>query len=182
MQTYLLLLRGINVGGKHKVVMADLKRDLSQLGFYDLTTYINSGNVIFKSETSLDQVYPKLENYFTHYYKFPIPFILLEKSTYLKQMASLPDDWHQPAFRRDVLFFTPTLHLNDLQDTLQSFSLAPDEKVFVGDIALFWTKANETDYLKTAYHKQLAKSSIYQHVTVRNANTFNKLGQLLESK
>ena len=41
---YVLLLRGINVGGKNKVVMADLKADLAELGFQNPVSYINSGS------------------------------------------------------------------------------------------------------------------------------------------
>ena len=47
---YALLLRGINVGGKNKVVMADLKKDLAGLGFENTVSYINSGNLFFDSE------------------------------------------------------------------------------------------------------------------------------------
>lgn len=47
---YALLLRGINVGGKNKVVMADLKKDLAGLGFENPVSYINSGNLFFDSE------------------------------------------------------------------------------------------------------------------------------------
>ena len=47
---YVLLLRGINVGGKNKVVMADLKKDLAGLGFENPVSYINSGNLFFDSE------------------------------------------------------------------------------------------------------------------------------------
>ena len=44
---YTLLLRGINVGGKNKVAMADLKADLVELGFENPVSYINSGNLFF---------------------------------------------------------------------------------------------------------------------------------------
>ena len=47
---YALLLRGINVGGKNKVVMADLKKDLAGLGFENPVSYINSGNLFFDRE------------------------------------------------------------------------------------------------------------------------------------
>ena len=46
---YVLLLRGINVGGKNKVVMSDLKDMISKLGYENVITYINSGNIIFES-------------------------------------------------------------------------------------------------------------------------------------
>jgi uncharacterized protein (DUF1697 family) len=49
MTTYIALLRGINVGGKNKVPMPELKEAYRQAGFADVRTYINSGNVIFAS-------------------------------------------------------------------------------------------------------------------------------------
>ena len=58
---YVVLLRGINVGGKNKVPMADLKNCLDQLGFVDVTTYIASGNVILKSAQSAEIVKDQIE-------------------------------------------------------------------------------------------------------------------------
>ena len=50
---YVLLLRGINVGGKNKVSMGDLKKTLSDNGFEDVDSYINSGNLFFRSALCL---------------------------------------------------------------------------------------------------------------------------------
>ncbi len=50
MTTYLVLLRGINVGGKNKVPMAPLRDPLEELGYRDVSTYIASGNVILRSD------------------------------------------------------------------------------------------------------------------------------------
>lgn len=47
MPTHIALLRGINVGGRNKVAMADLRRVVSALGHTDVTTYIQSGNLVF---------------------------------------------------------------------------------------------------------------------------------------
>lgn len=46
---YIALLRGINVGGNNKVSMGELKQAFESLGFTNVSTYINSGNVIFDS-------------------------------------------------------------------------------------------------------------------------------------
>jgi uncharacterized protein (DUF1697 family) len=62
MNTYLILLRGINVGGKNNVSMADLKRGLEALGFSHVLTYINSGNVILKSAHQPDEIKSLVEN------------------------------------------------------------------------------------------------------------------------
>jgi uncharacterized protein (DUF1697 family) len=49
MTKYVALLRGINVGGNKKVSMANLKKLFGKLGYKNVSTYINSGNVIFES-------------------------------------------------------------------------------------------------------------------------------------
>ena len=50
MNQYLVLLRGINVGGKNIIKMADLKASFEEMGFSSVVTYIQSGNVLFQSE------------------------------------------------------------------------------------------------------------------------------------
>lgn len=52
MKTYIALLRGINVGGHKKILMADLKVLLESIELHDVQTYIQSGNVVFKSKES----------------------------------------------------------------------------------------------------------------------------------
>jgi uncharacterized protein (DUF1697 family) len=57
---YIALLRGINVGGNHKVEMKNLKALFESLGFSDVSTYINSGNVIFESNEERSVVLEKI--------------------------------------------------------------------------------------------------------------------------
>ncbi|MCB0116839.1 MAG: DUF1697 domain-containing protein, partial [Caldilineaceae bacterium] len=61
MNIYVVLLRGINVGGKNKVPMADLRVCLEQLGFANVSTYIASGNVILASDEDPDEVRERIE-------------------------------------------------------------------------------------------------------------------------
>ena len=61
MQTYVLLLRGINVGGKNKVPMAALRELLESLGFSDVATYIASGNAVLRSSLSPATIKAKVE-------------------------------------------------------------------------------------------------------------------------
>ena len=53
MSSHLALLRGVNVGGKNKVSMAELRSLFEHLGFADVSTYIQSGNVLFSPTTSV---------------------------------------------------------------------------------------------------------------------------------
>ncbi|EPR73829.1 hypothetical protein ADIWIN_1189 [Winogradskyella psychrotolerans RS-3] len=57
MQTYIALLRGINVGGHKKVPMAELKELLSKSGLNNVKTYIQSGNVIFQSSNGDSKIH-----------------------------------------------------------------------------------------------------------------------------
>jgi uncharacterized protein (DUF1697 family) len=61
MDTYVLLLRGINVGGKNKVPMADLKKCLEDLGFSNVSTYIASGNAILQSDKTPAEIKKLIE-------------------------------------------------------------------------------------------------------------------------
>lgn len=60
MTRYIALLRGINVGGKKKILMKDLKEIFRELGFNNIQTYVQSGNVIFDSQKDISTA--KLEN------------------------------------------------------------------------------------------------------------------------
>jgi uncharacterized protein (DUF1697 family) len=62
MTAYLVLLRGINVGGRNKVPMADLRAVLEDLGFSNVSTYIASGNVLLDSDLSAAKVASKIED------------------------------------------------------------------------------------------------------------------------
>jgi uncharacterized protein (DUF1697 family) len=58
---YLVLLRGINVGGKNKVPMAELRKVLEDAGFSNVSTYIASGNVFVDSQLSAKEVAERIE-------------------------------------------------------------------------------------------------------------------------
>jgi uncharacterized protein (DUF1697 family) len=61
MNTYVVLLRGVNVGGKNKVSMAALRECLTELGSSDVATYIASGNVILRSDRPAEEVQAQIE-------------------------------------------------------------------------------------------------------------------------
>ena len=58
MRTYVALLRGINVGGRTKVAMADLRKLFGALEAEDVTTYLQSGNVVFRSNAAASALAP----------------------------------------------------------------------------------------------------------------------------
>jgi len=71
--TYISLLRGINVSGQKKIIMKDLKALYESLGFENVVTYIQSGNVIFKSNKSEDVLIELIEKAISNKYGFDVP-------------------------------------------------------------------------------------------------------------
>jgi uncharacterized protein (DUF1697 family) len=70
MNTFVVLIRGINVGGKNKVPMAGLKEFLEQLGFFNVSTYIGSGNVILESDKGADEIRARIEEALPESFRF----------------------------------------------------------------------------------------------------------------
>ena len=63
MVTYISMLRGINVGGQKRIKMEELKTSYESLGFYNVRTYVQSGNVIFDSiQSDVDDLSSIIEN------------------------------------------------------------------------------------------------------------------------
>lgn len=79
---YIALLRGINVGGHHKVPMADLKTLLKKMKLTEIGTLLNSGNIIFESDLDLSRIDLEalLQNTLEKHFGFSIPVILREKA------------------------------------------------------------------------------------------------------
>ena len=180
MTRYALLVRGINVGGKNKVVMAQLRQELTELGLEKVETYINSGNIFFTSAAPKAQLVEKLEAFFTVHYPFIQSFSLLSQEDYEEELKNLPDWWTKDLARKDVLFYTESLDVGQVIATVESLELK-DEVVHFGKLGIFWGKYSEESYYETAYHKYLLKMPFYRQITIRNAKTFDKIGQMLKN-
>ena len=77
MITYIALLRGINVGGHKRVPMAELRETLTKIGFRDVQTYIQSGNVIFQHEsTKKDKIEATIQDIILSAFGFEVPVII----------------------------------------------------------------------------------------------------------
>ena len=180
MTHYAILVRGINVGGKNKVVMSQLRQELIELGLEKVETYINSGNIFFTSTDAKSQLVEKLETFFEVHYPFIQSFSLLSQEDYEAELKNLPDWWTKDLARKDVLFYTEGLDVAQVNETVESLELK-DEVVYFGRLGIFWGKFSEESYYATAYHKYLLKMPFYRHITIRNAKTFDKIGQLLKN-
>ena len=181
MTRYALLVRGINVGGKNKVVMAEFRQELTELGLEKVETYINSGNIFFTSIAPKARLVEKLETFFKVHYPFIQSFSLLSLEDFEAELDNLPGWWTKDMARKDVLFYTEGLDVDQVIEKVNSLELV-DEVLHFGKLGIFWGKLSEASYSKTAYHKHLLKMPFYHNITIRNANTFDKIGQFLKHK
>ncbi|MGB5653915.1 MAG: DUF1697 domain-containing protein [Robiginitalea sp.] len=76
MNKKIAILRGINVGGKRKILMADLKALCQNLGWANVVTYIQSGNLIFDSKKQNPELEQTLEKAISYNYGFDVPVII----------------------------------------------------------------------------------------------------------
>jgi uncharacterized protein (DUF1697 family) len=163
---YIALLRGINVGGNKKVEMKKLKSFFESLGFLNVMTYINSGNVIF--EASKNPKEKKIEAALEKEFGFAIQVLVKTKKEMQKIAAAIPADWHNDITQKtDVAYLFKEAEYKEIIDEL------PVKKDFI-EIhyipgALFWN-VKRKDYNKSHLNK-IISNKLYQLMTVRNVNT-----------
>lgn len=101
---YIFLLRGINVGGHHKVPMAELRKEITKLGFENVITLLNSGNVIFDSFLSQDEELEKvITSHLEKIFGFPIPVLLRKSEVILDLIKNNP--FAQIAVTKDIRLY-----------------------------------------------------------------------------
>jgi len=175
---YLLLLRGVNVGGNHRVPMADLRALYTSAGCEDVHSYINSGNLFFSSDLSLSEVTDLTAQLLTTNFDFPIDFRVLTKSEFMADLALAPAWWGQdPELRHNALF-----KLNQYDPTLEGWllpKLTSYDHVLVTANVIFWTSTLRVNFSKSFYSKIMG-TPFYKQTSARNYNTTMKLKSLFE--
>ena len=174
-----LLLRGINVGGKNKVIMSDFKAQLTELGLEEVSSYINSGNFFFKSQKTKTELTASIDTLLQTHYPFVNAYCLLDSRAFQEDRETLPAWWQEEMARKDVLFYTQEEQQKQALDIINRMTLT-NELVHFGETAVFWATRDQKDFLKTAYHKQLIKTPLYKAVTIRNAKTYEKIASQLK--
>lgn len=178
---YVLLLRGINVGGAHAVPMAALKQHLADLGAQNIKTYLNSGNALFSAEQTAPSMRRAIAAMLAEHYSFAIPFALVSKSDFMDQAAHMPAWWFEPMARKDVFFYTDHA---DRKTVAQGIAALPmdDEIAECGNIAAFWGQRTNKNFLTSSLNKAAGKQAWITSVTIRNARTFEAISRMLQER
>jgi uncharacterized protein (DUF1697 family) len=175
---FVALLRGVNVGGNNMISMSSLKKSFEALGFNDVVTYINSGNIIFKSkEAAARKLESKIEKMLSKEYQLDSRVVLRSLSEMEKLVQNLPENWTADRdWRYNVIFLRHTI---DSEDILRELEVKKDiEEVVYCPGALLWS-AQISELTRTNMLK-LSSRKMYQDMTIRNQNTTRKLYELMK--
>ena len=174
---FVALLRGVNVGGNNMISMASLKADFEKAGFKDVSSYINSGNLLFNTrETDPRKLERRIEAMLSKKYQLGSKVVVRSLPEMAKLVQSLPRTWNgDKDWRYNVIFLRHTI---DSEDILTGLAFKPEvEQVVYRPGTLLWS-AKVTDVTRTAMIK-LSTKKIFQDMTVRNLNTTKKLYELM---
>lgn len=172
---HVALLRGINVGGKNKVEMPRLRAAFEAAGMTQVSTYINTGNVIFAAAGSPD---PRtLEQAIAEEFRLQIPVLLRSHYEMQRTTSAIPDDWvNDSSMKCDVMFLWDDVDSPQLIDDLDRREDIDDVRYVPG--ALLW-KVDRSDLTRSRMTK-LVGTKLYRSMTVRNVNTVRKLAVLMD--
>lgn len=180
---YVLLLRGINLGKQNKVSMIVLKKQLIDLGFLDVVSYLNTGNILFKTDKGVQEIVDLISELFRTSYSFNIPFVVISSNEIMQDFKKLPNWWwNNNSYRRDALFYLRETNREIITEIIENQWNTNDLKFFIGETALFVISNSKEEYQSSLHSKKIMKSPFNKIVTLRNNNTFNNVIKLLIDK
>jgi uncharacterized protein (DUF1697 family) len=175
---YVALLRGINVGGNNKINMKQLKVAFEEVGMSNVSTYINSGNVLFSDDTHTNQELVKLlEAAITKTFSLSIKVLVRDLDNIKAVAKALPDTWkNDDTMKCDIMFLWESV---DNPEVLKQLTIKPeiDEVKYVAGTILW--RVDRENVTKSGLMK-LVGTTIYAHMTIRNCNTVRKLLELMQ--
>ncbi|TGK50200.1 DUF1697 domain-containing protein [Leptospira kanakyensis] len=165
---YIALLRGINVGGNRKVEMKKLRTLFESLGYTEVSTYINSGNIIFESEDDTKTVLTKITKSFEKIFDFEIPTLVKTEKEMKKIANAIPEGWQNDATQKtDVAYLFPEADSKKIIEELPLKKEFLEIRYMKG--AIIWNIKREN--LNKSQLTKLISHKLYKGMTIRNVNT-----------
>ena len=172
MKKYIVFLRGININGKNKISMPELKEELNKAGFLDVSTYLNSGNIVLVSDDN--NIRLTIENIIKNKFNLDIQAYVIEADALKDILSHAPEWWNSSdKSKYDNLIFI--LSKDSPQDICGMIGEPSEslEQIQVYDRIIFWT-FDRKQYQKCNWWKKTASSGIAEKLTIRTAGTVFK--------
>jgi len=184
MKRYVVLMRGINVGGKNKIPMRELKSYLEQHGFEDVITYINSGNVIVRSKLDAKTIGTQIEELLVKNFRLDssiIRVVALDHEAFKRVVSDAPKEFGEDntLYRYYILFLMGI----SSDEAMREISVHEGiDMAWQGKDVIYYRLpgVGQRDATRSHLNKITQKPHIYHAVTMRNWNTTQRILALLE--
>jgi uncharacterized protein (DUF1697 family) len=172
MTRFAALLRGVNVGGIN-LKMADVAEVFTGLGLDNVKTVLASGNVLFDSTDSTDELKPRIEKGLGERFGYDAAVHVLELEAIRRVIDDFPFDAQREGWHPHVVFVSDAGTARDLlalQETLDegAESIKPDDGV------IYWT-VERGNTLSSVFGKETGRAKYKSSTTTRNLRTLQKL-------
>jgi uncharacterized protein (DUF1697 family) len=178
MKTYIAILRGINVSGKNKIQMKELKELFENLGFSDITTYIQSGNVIFRADAKMSdkKIAAEIEKSIREKFGYEVPVIVRTKEEWILVAEQNPF-FKEPSVNREKLHvtFLEDAPSPELVSSFSKLDFSPDRFIISGKEVYLYIPES---YGETKLSNKFIESKLKVKATTRNWNTTIKLAEM----
>ena len=171
MTKYVVLLRGINVGGHKKVPMAELRELLTKSGFENVRTYIQSGNIILKSKDKSRRNLEKIiqKSIFDHF-GFEVPLIVKTRAELNSIFEACP--FSQEKKENSYFIMLSDIPKSDVLNEVSNITFKNEEFVIIKDCLYFYSSAG---YGKSKFNMNSFEKKLNVRATARNYKTMVKL-------
>lgn len=177
-EPYVALLRGINVGGRNVIRMAELRSCFEAEGFRDVITYIQSGNVIFRTPASaLSPLMIRIEKMLASAFSYEATVVLRSRDQMEAVVSGAPTEFgsRPDQYRYDTIFLKAPL---TAKAALEEVLVRPGvDEAWAGSGVLYFSRL--ISKASRSYLSRLASMPVYQRMTIRNWNTTTRLLRLM---
>ena len=175
---YIALLRGINISGKNKISMAELKLELEKLGYKNVFTYLNSGNVIFDANKSREELTKEIYLMIKEKFNLDIPIYVTTALELENIINNSPIWWgtdNKDIYDNIIFVISPTT-VEEVYKVVGEASENIDKLQNFNNV-IFWS-FDLKNYRKSNWWVKTASTSIKDKITIRTANTIKKILEL----
>lgn len=173
---YIAILRGINVGGRRKVRMADLRGFMEEAAFTEVQTYIQSGNLVFEDPESRseEEITRIIEKIISDHYYFEVPVIVWSAKELQKAINENPYS-RDYAVERLHLTFLRKEPGKELLNAIEVYDFPPDLYMISGKKVFIYCDGKYSDSKLT---NKFFEDKLKVSATTRNWKTVQKLGEM----
>ena len=172
---YIVLLRGINISGKNKISMSELKKVLEENNYKNVSTYLNSGNVILESESSKEDITKSVYEIIKDTFNLDIP-VFVATSTELEDVLNNSPKWwvtdSKEIYDNLICIIPPTKYeevYSEIGEPKENIDQIKEYNNYI-----FWS-FDLKNYRKSTWWVKTASTDIKDKITIRTANTIKKI-------